>query len=143
MYCGDHFAVYANMESSCSIPETNRMLYVHYILKNNVLSILVLCYLKLGFLIRLDLNVLLNLLSAVKGDTDGPQHTVAKQLHQFSRVDTRSQVCIENKALDDQLIAVEEQFSKNKEYNEFLSALIILGKENNEFKALNSNLNTK
>ena len=27
---------------------------------------------------------------------------------QFSRVDTRSQVCIENKALDDQLIAVEE-----------------------------------
>ena len=72
MYCGDHFAVYANMESSCSIPKTNRMLYVHYILKNNVLSILVLCYLKLGFLIRLDLKVLLNLLSAVKGDTDSP-----------------------------------------------------------------------
>ena len=52
MYCGDHFAVYANMESSCSVPETNRMLYVYYILKKNVLSILVLCYLKLVF--RLD-----------------------------------------------------------------------------------------
>ena len=98
---------------------------------------------EISFLIRLDLKVLLNLLSAVKGDTDSPQHTVAKQLHQFSCVDTCSQVCIKNKALDDQLIAVAEQFSKNKKYNEFVSALNILGKENNEFKALNSHLKTK
>ena len=30
-YCGDHFAMYTNIESLCCIPETNVMLYANYI----------------------------------------------------------------------------------------------------------------
>ena len=33
-YCGDHFAIYINIESLCCIPETNIMLYVNYTSKN-------------------------------------------------------------------------------------------------------------
>ena len=29
-YCGDHFAIYSNIESLCSTPETNTVLYVNY-----------------------------------------------------------------------------------------------------------------
>ena len=33
-HCGDHFAIYTNIESVCYIPETNIMLYINYISKN-------------------------------------------------------------------------------------------------------------
>ena len=29
-YCGDHFAMYTNVESLCCTPETNIKLYVNY-----------------------------------------------------------------------------------------------------------------
>ena len=29
-YCGDHFAIYRNIESLCCTPETNIILYINY-----------------------------------------------------------------------------------------------------------------
>lgn len=29
-YCGDHVAIYTNVESLCRTPETNKMLHINY-----------------------------------------------------------------------------------------------------------------